>query len=452
MIGFTNSDLYMSMLKKNSADLFKKIDQIECNCQSRGFIFRNKYFDLYPLILVANKRLRKEAEETSESMIRILEKVCFLYKQDPATKDYFMLTELQDALVSIENSFERNICVSRFDALLTYQNSDFVFKILENNTDCPAGVLFTGRIMSILKSVDKVNQFLLDINDLSQDEIESDSSFINALLSAYSSFNHNKQPTLCVLQLKGQCSFEAVEIVKAFESLGLSAYIADPRDLLYKGNLLQYNNIPINLIWNKINTTYFNELLNKPEDIKPFITACKDKSICHVNSFSARYITESKLCLSYLMDERFYHHFTVDEVKLVKKVLPWAHKLNDEMVSYNGKEYPVIKLAKKYKNKMVLKAAYDIRGDGVTIGKSMSDQEWDYFIGQSLGKLFILQEYIDPPPITVPKRNNKFEQMKFSMDMFMFNGKFQGFGSKVSTSDKLNVFQGGSKLSIFSEK
>jgi hypothetical protein len=38
--------------------------------------------------------------------------------------------------------------------------------------------------------------------------------------------------------------------------------------------------------------------------------------------------------------------------------------------------------------------------------------------------------------------------MNISLDTFVFNGTAVGFGSKASLNDKVNVFQGGSKVSI----
>ena len=118
---------------------------------------------------------------------------------------------------------------------------------------------------------------------------------------------------------------------------------------------------------------------------------------------------------------------------------------------FNDKEYNLKDLAITYKDSFVLKIAYDIRGDGVTIGKSVTQDEWRDLIEKNWNKPFILQEFIEPPTTSIFKSQDHSEQMKFSLDFFMFNGKFQGFGSKVSNSDKLNIFKGGSKLAIFSE-
>ncbi|MNJ67189.1 hypothetical protein D3C77_633410 [compost metagenome] len=62
-----------------------------------------------------------------------------------------------------------------------------------------------------------------------------------------------------------------------------------------------------------------------------------------------------------------------------------------------------------------------------------------------------MQELVIAPEIQVPSENRDvLTSKKFSADLFMFGGAFQGFGSKLSDELKVNVFQGGSKQAIFS--
>ncbi|MGF7046234.1 hypothetical protein J2T13_000710 [Paenibacillus sp. DS2015] len=441
---------YKYMVERSGGCLEEEIRELEGKLEDNGYIYRNKPFKLYPRVVILSSSDRELIRNDSEKLIDILEKVIRIYEKDEITQHYFMLEGLAAKLVAIKPGYKRNIRISRFDTYLV--NSGDVFKVLENNTDCPAGVIFTSRVNEVLRQIPSLSSYIKKLPPLHEEGIHKPDSFINELISTFYEFsNGSKLRSVAILQVNNNASLEVKEMVKLLHETGIQSVVADPRNLKYQDGKLYAGHLQIELLWNKINTVDFAPLLTEPEKLTDLISACMDQTVCHVNSFQARFITESKLCMSYLSEPDFRKHFTKDEISLLDKHIPWARKLSGVYENHNGETWNKREYIKLNREKLVLKTAYDIRGEGVDIGLSTSQEQWEKLIDQSWDGPYIVQELVTAPEIQVPiEKNNALTSKKFSADFFMFGGLFQGFGSKLSDELKVNVFQGGSKQAIFS--
>ncbi|WP_434752335.1 circularly permuted type 2 ATP-grasp protein [Paenibacillus amylolyticus] len=440
---------YNRMVVSSANRLDEEIRELEGKLESNGFIYRNKPFQLFPRVVILSSSDREKIRNDAEKLLAILEKVIRIYEEDVATREFFMLDEAASRLVQIDPGYERKIRISRFDTYLVPGEESF--KVLENNTDCPAGTIFTGRINTVIRQIPSISTFLKNIPPLFEEGIHKSDTFINELISTFAEFSFGSPlRSMAILQLDNHVSLEVKEMLKLLQQLGIEAVVTDPRQLSYQDGKLYAGNQRIELIWNKINSADFIPLLNDSDALSDFICACENLSVCHVNSFQARFITESKLCMAYLSDPSFRKHFTEEECKLLDKHIPWARKLSD-VPSENNDDQALRKLFKLNRKNLVLKTAYDIRGEGVVIGLSTSQEKWEELVDQCWDKPYIMQELIAAPEIPVPAgQGSSLTHKKFSADLFMFGGKFQGFGSKLSDELKVNVFQGGSKQAIFS--
>ena len=435
-------------IQANRHKVFQELTETEDDFLANGQIFRNTPYLLFPRLLILSAKFKLAASFLAEQMLEILEKVIRLFETDQATQEFFQLSDHAKTLALMPCGYARKIRIARFD---TFLDSSGTPKILEYNSDCPAGVIFTGRLMQLIRNVPTFQRFIQTHVTMEDSKIEKPDAFIDSLTSAFREFKGGAvEPNcICLLQPRNAISPEIREMSQLLRSRSYKTFIADPRDLDLVGGALRVEGEPIDLIWNKINTVNFDKL-EPPDSLKPFLKACSEGLVCHVNSFPARYITESKLCLAYVSEPQFQHHFTKEENLLLRTVIPWTRKFIDSEVIYNAKKWSLHELAVEQREQFVLKAAYDIRGDGVTLGRSTPPKLWSKIIQQSLGGPYVLQEYVPASELMVLKEPDaSWSKMKFSLDMFMLDSKLQGFGSKISEGHKLNLFQGGSKMPVF---
>jgi hypothetical protein len=91
---------------------------------------------------------------------------------------------------------------------------------------------------------------------------------------------------------------------------------------------------------------------------------------------------------------------------------------------------------------------YDIRGDGVTIGRSADRTDWLAAITDGWHQHHLAQQFIAPTQLPVLHADGVIRPLSVSLDTFVFGGQPVGFGAKASSGDKVNVFRGGRKIAV----
>ncbi|WP_230457467.1 hypothetical protein [Leptospira santarosai] len=405
---------------------------------------QNKIYDPVLSILFMKKKSYKNLKFSVEEYLCILNNLIINYFKDQKIQDYFSFSEIEKQLILSLSDARIDIC--RFDGYIS--SKDGSLKILEHNADSPAGTFFTSIINDAYRKYipDQLGT-TLNIEDL---PIDSKFCFINALLHAYSLRGKVKRPNFLILQVNGKSNKESNELASYLNLNGYVSWVADPSELEFNDQVSYKGNI-VDLIWNKINIDMWRmEFQNEPPWITKLIEAIRKGKVCHVNPFSARYIVENKLSLSILHEEFYQKYLNQEEKSIINSLLPWAAKFEKKkIVNYSGKWEEMEKLVKDNQNLWVVKRHYDIRGEGVFIGQFLSKMEWDDIVKEAFENGYLLQEYIKPLVFPTLKDNSIVErELNFSLDCFMFNGKLQGFGSKVSAHHKVNIFQGGAKMAV----
>jgi hypothetical protein len=135
----------------------------------------------------------------------------------------------------------------------------------------------------------------------------------------------------------------------------------------------------------------------------------------------------------------------------VARVVPWTARLiRGGEVTYRGASWQLEALVAERRDELVLKQTYDIRGDGVTVGRAVSLDAWSDALTSAWGTGAVVQRYV--PPTRHPVRRlgcGPAAELNTSLDSFIVDGELVGLGAKASPNDKVNLFQGGSKLAVF---
>lgn len=411
--------------------------------------FRNIDYDLIPLPLVVSAERLEHHRRTVERYVDILERVIELYGREPDVRDYFGFSADEDALIRQDAGFRRNIRICRLDGYLAQR--DGRLRILENNADCPAGILFTPRLNNLIDAV--TAGALEDLPHRPEPmPLDRGDGALRQLLDSYREWGGEEAvPSLAILQVRGKSNVESMEMAAEFSAAGYPTVVADPREVSFTRGGAEIGGRPVHLVWNKINTVYWNQFLaESPGLLKVWMEAIGGRRICHVNPFSSRYIVESKRCLAFVQEPEYARHFSAEDLSFVEGLLPWARKLGrDREVEFEGERVGLMRLLEERQADFVLKEPYDIRGDGVTIGRSVDRSTWLRRLESGAENGHVAQAFIRPmqyPVMTL--KDEAVTTMSFSLDSFVFGGGLKGLGSKASLEDKVNLFQGGRKLAV----
>jgi hypothetical protein len=392
-----------------------------------------------PPLVVDGRRL-DEHRATVEAYVALLEKLIALYRGDREVRALFGLGPVADELIDAEGPPVREIRVCRLDGYV--EQGTGRLQILENNADCPAGTLFTPRLNAIVRR-------LIGARAPRPRLPMDDGDPFTALLAGEAT---GRGLEIAVLQLRGRSNRESHEVAAVLNAAGHRTSVVDPRELELTADGLVAAGRRLDVVWNKINTAAFCELVTEaPELVGRLAAAARHPGAPRmINSHGARHVAEAKTSLAVLHSAELAGRVTDDERALIARVVPWTVRLDrDAEVEYDGSRWPLATLTVERRAELVLKQRYDIRGDGVTIGRATPPDAWDAAIAAAWGTGAVLQRYVAPTryPVRLLGGGPPAE-LNTSLDSFVFDGRLVGLGAKASARDKVNLFQGGSKLAV----
>jgi len=383
-------------------------------------------------------------ESVTHVIMNMLEKIITLYFEKNMFHQIIQLNSYEKELAAVDPGFKRCIMNARLDAFL--DNTELSF--IEFNCDSPAGHAYSElqcEIFNSSKLLDSIkNTYHLIWNNRRQ-------MMLDALLEAYKQFGGNQSNPHIVIT--DWCDIKTIHefyILKAyFESLGFPTSIADPRELILIKNKLCFHDKPVDIIYRRV---IVKEIVLKQDEVKDFLSACKNKMICVVNSFRSKVIS-NKSTLAILTDPQFDHLFTEKENAIKYQHIPWTRNLSPGKVFYGKQQIDLFEYATRHKDKFVIKPADGYGGIDVYIGKYSSDDQWKDCFEKATNNPFVIQEYVNIPEEKFPVLNENssisIENRKVNLNPFAIAGQYAGCLSRISQSPVINVSAGGGMVPTF---
>jgi len=383
-------------------------------------------------------------EGVTHVIMNMLEKIITLYFEKNMFHQIIQLNAYEKELAAIDPGFKRCIMNARLDAFL--DNTDLSF--IEFNCDSPAGHAYSELQCEIFN-----NSKLLDTIKASYHLIwiNRRQKMLDALLEAYKQFGGNQSnPHIVITDWHDVKTIHEFYILKEyFESQGFPTTVADPRELTLINDKLCIHGKPIDIIYRRV---IVKEIISKQDEVKDFLSACKNKMVCVVNSFRSKVIS-NKSTLAILTDPQFDHLFTEKENAITYKHIPWTRNLSPGKVRYHDQQIDLFEYAVRHKDKFVIKPADGYGGIDVHIGKYTSVEQWQDCLKKATNKPFVIQEYVDIPEEKFPVLNNNssitVENRKVNLNPFAIAGQYAGCLSRISQSPVINVSAGGGMVPTF---
>lgn len=397
---------------------------------------QNRPFPLPASALFVRQDAALRHRGTVEAYVGLLDRMLVLYRTEPEVRAFFGLSPHAERLVLAGPAECDRVEVARLDGYLEATTERLRF--LENNADAPAGSLFTPRVNAV---VDEVHHRLgVPVRRAGSFAFDDDTAFARFLIERGEAHGlHADGMRVAVLQLRDAASVECRELVDLLGRLGVQAFLADPRAIEVAVDGVSFADRRADLCWNKVNTEQWRRLVEPDANlVELWCRALRHDSFLHINPMAARYVAENKLALALLQEPRFAPHFDARERELVADVLPWSRRLGAATADLELREA----------HDLVLKAPYDIRGDGVTVGHAVDDTSWSAALDAARREGHLVQAYVRPAVAQVWTPEGGFRPMAVSLDSFVWGGRFVGFGAKAGTGPKVNVYQGGRKLAV----
>lgn len=357
-------------------------------------------------------------ETIGESMMNISNKLTDRFIKDKEFRKKFNFPDFIEELIEVDNLYNINVPIARFD--LFYKDKDN-FKFVELNTDGSSAMNEDNTLARIMLDSLALENFSKD-KDLSYFELFK--SWVRESIEIYDRvYDTDEKPNVAIVDFKESATgMEFLEFKRAYEEMGYSCRIVDPRDITYKNGSIYEDDYRIDLVYRRIVTF---EIIEKREEIEEFLQAYRDRAFVCIGSIRSQVI-HNKIFFKILHDQDTLDYLTEEERDFVKKHIPITGIFGGSRDTFN--------MVLEEKDKYIMKPMDLNASQGVFVGRDFTKDEWEKSLEESFDKDYLYQEYFDPfERDFLVEKDNGFEVDSFmtTIGLFMYNEKLKGLYSRI---------------------
>jgi len=336
-----------------------------------------------------------------------------------------------------------DVLLSRLDAFLGPDGPRFI----EINSDAPAGFGYGDRMAEVFADL----PLFQDLSRRHPVRYEpSTPALMDAVVWAWQSRQRRQgDPVIAIVDWAEVKTRPDQEIVAArFEARGYECRLADPRRMEVAGGRLLADGRPVDIVYRR---AVLSELLEREDQVRPFLQAYRDGLALFVNSLRCR-LSEDKAFLAILTDEAYASLMSAEEAELVRRVLPWTRRVAERRTLRDGREVDLVPHVIEDRARLVLKPAHGYGGRSVLLGDETPPEEWERAVQTALGEPWVVQERVPIPEEVFPVLMDGelvTAPLKVNVNPFYVEGADVGAVARASLSSVVNVSAGGGSVPTF---
>ena len=183
---------------------------------------------------------------------------------------------------------------------------------------------------------------------------------------------------------------------------GMTTLHADPSELRMRDGEIYYEDVRVDLVYRDYSVLDLVELEREGVDVTPMRTLFRENRV--VSSIGAE--LDHKACWEILTDpEIAARHFDEASRRCFHRHVLWTRVLAERRTTLpDGESGDLLAFAREAREMLVLKPSRGYGGDGVVIGQTQSDSQWDQALDAALAdvELWVLQSLAHIPVLEVP--------------------------------------------------
>jgi hypothetical protein len=335
-----------------------------------------------------------------------------------------------------------DVVLSRLDAFLAPDGPRFI----EINSDAPAGFGYGDRMAEVFRELPVFRRFAAGRR---LEYVPSAPRLVDAVLGLWRARGGSAVPSVAIVDWADVRTRSDQEILReAFHTRGVRCVLADPRALeLRQGRLLGPDG-RIDVVYRR---GVLSELLEREDEVRPFLEAYRDGAALYVNSLRCR-LSEDKVFFALLTDEAFADLMSADERSLVARVVPWTRRLEERRTRKDGREIDLIPYVIERREELVLKPAHAYGGRSVLVGDETPAEAWAGAVRAGLGSPWVVQQRVTIPEEVFPVLEDgrlELQPLKVNVNPFYVAGAEVGAVTRASRQSVINVSAGGGSVPVF---
>lgn len=337
--------------------------------------------------------------------------------------------------------------IGRLDGSVCYDQANWrqSLRMLEPNAVGVGGVHYAPSTCSILLDVLEdvlTRQFrghavtpTPDPRELLIDELRAVARRLNRPLRAVALLENRDYTT-------GTDEFSA--LAEDLKKRGLQAVVADPRELRLTRGVLRVRDTTVDLLYRDSELSEFIELEALGPRLRALRQAIREGRLIS----SLQWEFDQKSAWEIFTDEQYARFFTSSERRFFREHLLWTRVVREEWASDpSGRRVDLPQFVRRHKDRLVLKPTTLFGGEGVMIGRTVSQGAWGRHLQRALrgNQRYVVQLRTSLPMERFPHLiDGKVSwQSALSVSGFFFNSSAIGLIGRWSSKPVVNVSQGG---------
>jgi uncharacterized circularly permuted ATP-grasp superfamily protein len=352
------------------------------------------------------------------------------------------LEPYEEALFSLDIGGVVPWTTSRLDSFFVADERKLHF--VEYNAETPAGMGYEDVLSELFMTLEPLKRFQ---KYYAIQAMPMQGKLLAVLMRAYREWGGQGVPKIAIVDWRHVPTLNEHEIIRRFFNRhGMSAILADPRDMDYRDGNLWVGDFRVDMIYKRV---LCSELIREMEIDNPIVRAIKDHKVFMTNSFSAKLMSK-KASLALLSDERSSHLFDDQQKAVIHAHIPWTRRVSERKTVYQGREVDLIPFVAENRDRFVLKPNDEYGGKGVVIGWEVSSEEWNATLKSALTNSYVVQErvtviYKEFPAYIDGKLN--ISSRFVDANPYVFDGHtVHGCLTRLSSVALLNVTAGGGSV------
>ena len=400
---------------------------------------------LRPFFLSASDEAR--IRNASERIAAIGERVVAAAMTDRRLLAALGVTEAEERLIRIDPGYDRASTASRLDAFLLPRSLHFA----EYNAESPAGPAYTQRLCELFDSLPVMSLFRQRAAVSYHHTIPP---LLEALLDSYREWGGRASPpTIAIVDWREVPTWTEFELLRdAFADAGVPTVISDPRDLTFDRGVLRAGDRAVDLVYRRV---LINDIIARPGDCGALLNAYETRAVCVANTLRCK-MPHKKAFFAVLTDPSFAPLLDDRDREIVRAHVPWTRLVADGQTERAGVVDGLLTIARRERDRLVLKPNDEYGGTGVMLGWETSEAEWDATLSRALGDppgTWVIQERIPVRRELFPHFDVEghvvMRDMLVDLAPYLFRGKLAGYLTRLSTTGLANVTSGGGQVPAF---
>jgi len=340
-----------------------------------------------------------------DAMVRLPD----LYAADPAVRAILRLEPEEDSWLRqcwTPAMRARNPVFGRLDALVDYSSPVWkdTFKFVEPNLTGIGGLHLIPSVEEILSET-IVPLLAAQDPGLRLERLSDARELLQQELAAQLEAVGRPHGTVCFVEPKYELEGideqrRLVEYLRVRH--GMTTLHADPSELRMRDGEIYYEDVRVDLVYRDYSVLDLVELEREGVDVTPMRTLFRENRV--VSSIGAE--LDHKACWEILTDpEIAARHFDEASRRCFHRHVLWTRVLAERRTTLpDGESGDLLAFAREAREMLVLKPSRGYGGDGVVIGQTQSDGQWDQALDAALAdvELWVLQSLAHIPVLEVP--------------------------------------------------